>query len=134
MQNQSFIQQVSPVLLDLLSILITGAIMFLARAVSTWLKNKVSNDAYNQLSDIALATVMSLQQTVVNPLKDPEKPGEWNENAASEIKSRAIGKIRDLAGSSIEQLQNHGWTPQMVEELIGKLVESHVLKIKDSKK
>lgn len=130
MQQSTFFQQVSPIIVDLVSVIIAGLLMFLARIISSWLKTRMSSEAYRQLSDVALACVMSLQQTTVNSLKDPSKPGEWNDDAAQDIKSRAASKIRDLAGASIDELHRQGWSPQKVEDLISKLIEAHVLKAK----
>lgn len=74
---------------------------------------------------LVAAAVANAQQTVVNPLKDPTKPGEWTPTMASKTKNGVIEDVKSNAPEIFEQLHTLGiaW-PTM---LISQMVEQNVL-------
>jgi len=101
-----------------------------------WAKRKLDAATDNQrllgavdlLSHGAHGIVATLSQSVVRDLKDPNKPGTWNDVARTAVKDTAVLQLKQLYPHAVAELARSN--PEKVQELLGTFVEAAVLKYK----
>lgn len=67
------------------------------------------------LTQAALTTVRLLERTVVADLKDPTKPGTWDEVAKRSVKDVAMMRVRSATAREREEMLQHGVEPERIE-------------------
>lgn len=113
-------------------LVLTGVIIPLINAVLTWLKSKIKNEtlhtAFNEAREVACTVVSSLQQTVVNDIKEKTVNGKLTDEQAKEIAHTAINMfLSDLSEKSLKVLEDNA---DDVNAYIGRLIETQLLKLK----
>jgi len=78
----------------------------------------------------AAGVVADLTQHVVRDLKDPTKPGAWNDVAAAAVRLRAVARMRELYPSAVRVLEQAVDDPKRVDDLLATLVERAVVGLK----
>lgn len=78
----------------------------------------------------AAGVVADLAQHVVDALKDPTKPGTWDQVAANAARGAAIGRVKQLYPGAVAVITDALKDPGRVEELLGTLVERAVVDLK----
>lgn len=78
----------------------------------------------------AAGVVADLMQHVVRDLKDPAKPGAWNDVAAAAVRLRAVARMRELYPSAVRVLEQAADDPKRVDDLLATLVERAVVDLK----
>lgn len=118
------IQAATPFLLACLGLLFT----WLARKVSAATKHQQLAHAIDLLASGAQGVVADLSQHVVQDLKDPNKPGDWDDIAKVSVRNTAILRLKQLYPTAVRELV--AANPAKVQEVLGTLVEAAVLKYK----
>lgn len=78
----------------------------------------------------AAGVVADLAQHVVDALKDPSKPGTWDQVAANAVRETAITRVRSLYPGAVQVLTSALQSTTKVDELLGTLVERAVRDLK----
>lgn len=78
----------------------------------------------------AAGVVADLAQHVVDALKDPSKPGTWDQVAANAARAAAIGRVKQLYPGAVAVITDALKDSGRVEELLGTLVERAVVDLK----
>jgi hypothetical protein len=121
---------------QLLSALVT-LLLAVSVAVKAWVDAKKSaadkpnaiNNAVVALTNLANIVVTELWQTTVAQLKDPTKPGAWDDDAKRSVARGAIARLTSLGAGPIRALSTMGMTPAAVDALLKSLIESEVVKL-----
>lgn len=119
-----------------LSALVT-LILAVSVAVKAWVDAKKNaadkpnaiNNSVVALTNLANIVVTELWQTTVAQLKDPSKPGEWNDDAKRSVALAAVARLTSLGAGAIRALATMGMTPAAVDSLLKSLIESEVAKL-----
>lgn len=82
--------------------------------------------AVDTLSRGAEGVVADLAQHLVADLKDPNKPGTWDQVAASSARATAVARLRRLLPGDVAALES-SVGPDRAAELLGTLVERAVV-------
>lgn len=78
----------------------------------------------------AAGVVADLMQHVVRDLKDPTRPGAWNDVAAAAVRLRAVARMRELYPSAVRVIEQAADDPKRVDDLLATLVERAVVGLK----
>lgn len=123
---QAFIV-LQPLLLALLSALVVWA----STAIRKHVHNKLAASAFEAIVSTAATVVASASQTVVEDLKNPERPGTWDDNQAALVKAHVMRDLKQLAAKPIEELKSlRSLDAESVQKLLDRLVESQVGQLK----
>ena len=95
-------------------------------AIRSHVKNAAVQDALLGITHLAETVVKSTAQTVVADLKDPTKPGTWDEKAAASVKHSVLGELHLLSEKFRATLMAQGWTAGNIATLLKHTVESAV--------
>lgn len=105
-----------------------------ARAIVEKEENQTKKYVYDHVLDLAETIVASLNQTVVEPLKESETL-TFDEEAQEKVLNDAKEKIKkDLDDKSKELLTNYLGSEENFEEYIDDAIHAHVYGAKDKKK
>lgn len=123
-------------ILALVAQLATPAFLAALGVFFAWARRRLDAATDNQkllgavdlLSHGAQGIVASLSQSVVRDLKDPNKPGSWDEVAKIAVKDAAILQLKQLYPQAVAEISKSN--PDRVQELLGTFVEAAVLKYK----
>lgn len=128
---KDFIAQALVLLQPLLLALISAGVAAALPMIRKHIQNSLAASAMEALTTTAGVVVANALQTVVEDLKDPNKPGVWDASTASTVKARVLRDLRQLAANEIAEVQKlKGLHPEDVTKLLGQLVESQVLELK----
>ena len=106
----------------------------LTRAKVAKEENQTKKYVYDQVLDLAETIVASLNQTMVEPLKNSETL-EFDEKAKEKVLKDAKEKIKkDLDAKSKELLEEYLGSSANLEEFIDDAVHAHVYEAKGKKK
>lgn len=72
------------------------------------------------------STVVSALAKEVRDLKDPEKPGVWDEEMSRRVKARAISEIRKIGAQELEIVTGAVRGSASIDQFVEALVEAHV--------
>ena len=93
-----FMNQILPILLSALGVLLTGLVSWLTARIVAWLNNKIKDDKAKKwatdLANIIMSAVQTIMQTYVNDLK---KEGAFTKEAQIE----AFNKCMDIITSQL---------------------------------
>lgn len=131
---QSLSQQLTTLALQAL-ILLSPAVLTLIGALAARLMSLASKSIKDKRVALAmqLATagaadiVADVFQHSVQALKDPTKPGRWDEVTAAAAKLSAMQMLRTLHAPAVQVLTQALNDPQRVEQILGTLVERAVV-------
>ena len=105
-----------------------------ARAIVEKEEGQTKKYVYDQVLDLAETIVASLNQTMVEPLKNSESL-EFDEKAKDKVLNDAKEKIKkDLDDKSKELLTNYLGSEENFEEYIDDAIHAHVYEAKGDKK
>lgn len=115
-----------------------GLLMALFAILAVALKKRVQRSLSNgniaqataALRQLAASAVASTDQTYVRALKSPEKPGEWDEEAAKAAKQKALSILRVSGRAHLQSLADEDVPVQDRAVLLETLVEEAVLKLR----
>ena len=101
-----------------------------------WAKRKLDEATDNQkllgavdlLSHGAQGIVASVSQSVVQDLKDPNKPGSWDSVAKTAVKDAAVLYFEQMYPHAVAVVAKSN--PTKVQEILGTFVEAAVLNYK----
>lgn len=128
--NRELVASVVTALLPLALIALTA---FAARAASVavrYIHDRRLALAVELAAYGAAGVVADLMQHVVRDLKDPAKPGAWNDVAAAAVRLRAVARMRELYPSAVRVLEQAADDPKRVDDLLATLVERAVVDLK----
>lgn len=117
-------------LMPLALTLIAALAAWAARAINAHIRDRRVALAVELAAYGAASVVADLAQHVVSDLKDPAKPGAWNEIAATAVRKHAVARVRDLYPSAVRVLEQAAANPARVDDLLGTLVERAVVDLK----
>ena len=117
-----FISALQPLLLAL----ITAAAAWAAQAIRRRTQDARIVAAVDTLTRGAEGVVADLAQHVVADLKDPNKPGTWDQVAASSARASAVARLRRLLPQDVAALESSVGSDRATE-LLGTLVERAVV-------
>lgn len=121
-------------LLHLVPLLLLGLaalVAWLSPMIARYVRDKRFALALVTLADTTVKVVGAVAQTVVRDLKDPSKPGTWDERAARAARQEAIAQVRILLPDVISTLKATGRSNADIDHLISTHVEATVLALKD---
>lgn len=124
---QSLFQQVMPELAKIAGLALSFLMVVIANHLQQWLKQRLSEQAIDQLSQIVLTCVRSASQSRVLSLKDPSKPGSWDADTARAVKADVVMRVMEIGSVVISTLRRCGLSDQSIKSMIEEMVESHVL-------
>lgn len=110
----------------LLLALITAAAAWAAQAIRKRTQDARIVAAVDTLTRGAEGVVADLAQHVVADLKDPSKPGAWDEVAMQSARATATARLRRLLPHDVAALES-SVGPERAAELLGTLVERAVV-------
>ncbi|MCK9479871.1 MAG: hypothetical protein M0R40_10305 [Firmicutes bacterium] len=115
-----------------IGIVFTGAIIPLVKAGIQWLRSKSNSEAIRSALDeaerIAEKTVLNLQQTMVDGLKDA---GEFTSEKAKEVMELAFQNfINDISQETFKTLTNN---VESIEQYVRSLIEARLYAMKSQK-
>jgi len=111
-----------------IGIIFTSAIIPLVAAGFKWLRSKTQNEAIkaaiSEAEKIADQTIYSLQQTVVDGLKQKNEDGKLTADEAKEVMELAIHNfIADVSSNTLSVLSQNA---DNIEQYIKNLIESRL--------
>lgn len=115
-----------PIILSILTILAVLAKKSLAASGASVGTQK----AMASIIDASRICAGNVFQTVVRDLKDPSKPGTWDQKAKEAAKAAALTDVHTLTAGAKKALLSHGMTSAAVDSLIDKAIESAVADLK----
>jgi hypothetical protein len=113
----------------LLTALLGAVAYFVARA-KRYAQARDIATATDALAVCARAAVAKTEQSYVRTLKDPSKPGEWNETAERAAFTRALATLRATGRAHIATLEDNGVPMADRDALLETLVEEAVLTLR----
>lgn len=120
--------------LDVLSPLIVCVLsVFVARAshwVAAHARDRRLALAFELVAYGTAAQVAELQHDVVDALKDPSRPGTWDDVAAGAVKSRAVGAVKRLYPDAVDVIARAGRSPEQIDAILAAEVERAVAQAK----
>ena len=128
----SFELDLTQIVIAIIGLVFTGVLIPLSKAVFEWLKNKTQNEAIkaalNEAEIIAENVVMSLQQTVVDGLKEKSADGKLTTEEIRDVAEIAFDMfISDISSKSLEVIENNA---DDISTYIANLIESRLFQIK----
>jgi hypothetical protein len=124
---QSLFQQVMPELAKVAGLALSFLMVVIANHLQQWLRQRLSEQAIGQLSQIVLTCVRAASQSRVLALKDPSKPGSWDDNTARVVKADVVDRVVEIGSLVISTLRRCGLSEKSIKSMIEEMVESHVL-------
>ena len=126
--------QTLSIILSLCTPALLATLALLVRKYLAWIKTSDMpsqvQSALSALGEISLTCVAHAWQTVVEDLKDPEKPGVWNDRAKADVKASVSADVAMLAASALRTLREVGMSEQSIQSLLDKTVERAVADLK----
>lgn len=110
----------------LLLALITAAAAWAAQAIRKRTQDARIVAAVDTLTRGAEGVVADLSQHLVDDLKDPSKPGTWDQVAQASARATAMARLRRLLPHDVAALES-SVGPERAAELLGTLVERAVV-------
>lgn len=131
MDSRTFAAQAAPYLAAIL----LAVLGYLARAIlAAVARSSVSarvKTAVEQVVNMAIISAERTTQVVVADLKDPAKPGAWDEVAKRSARESVEADVRALARGALETLRTEGrYTPEEIDTLLDRAIESAVSRVK----
>ena len=128
----SFELDLTQIVIAIIGLVFTGVLIPLSKAGFEWLKNKTQNEAIkaalNEAEIIAKNVVMSLQQTVVDGLKEKSADGKLTTEEIRDVAEIAFDMfISDISSKSLEVIENNA---DDISTYIANLIESRLFQIK----
>lgn len=128
----SFELDLTQIVIAIIGLVFTGVLIPLSKAGFEWLKNKTQNEAIkaalNEAEIIAENVVMSLQQTVVDGLKEKSADGKLTTEEIRDVAEIAFDMfISDISSKSLEVIENNA---DDISTYIANLIESRLFQIK----
>jgi hypothetical protein len=114
---------VLPILLPVLAV-------WLANVILKRIPDKRVAHALELIDFSAETVVAEMYQRVVADLKDPSKPGTWNETAAASVKAAAVTALKAHVPEAVALLTSCGRNPANIETILGAAVEKAVVDLK----
>lgn len=116
-------------------LIFSAVIIPLVKAAFAWLKGKTENEALKTALDeaqtVADTVVASLQQTVVQGLKEKSADGKLSADDAGELADKAVEMfLSDLSSKSLALIEKNA---DDIIAYAGNLLESRLLKLKEGK-
>ena len=111
----------------LIPVLVPAIAAYLAAVILRRVPDSRIASALSLIDYLAVGIVAALYQETVADLKDPSKPGEWNDVAARAVKTAAMSQLRDVGSSVVEILIACGMAPTKVEVILSTAVEKAVV-------
>ena len=130
----SAVLAILPYLAFLLMLGLAALVAWLAPLTYRYIGDKRVALALVVLADNTAKVVAAIAQTVVRDLKDPSKPGFWDERAAQAARREAIAQVRILIPDMVATLKAVGRSNADIDHLISTHVEATVLALKDRAK
>ncbi len=106
---------------------LAALVVYLVPLLRRRLKSKLAADALSALLAVAATVVANAEQTVVANLKDPAKPGVWDDSTKLAIKASVLADARALGAGPMRDLMATGLDPERVDVLLSQMVERSVL-------
>lgn len=128
--SRDLIATAGSALLPLLLLALTAAAAWGAKLIATNIADKRLGAAITLAAGGAAGIAADLAQHTVDALKDPTKPGTWNEVAAAAVKLRGIEQLRVLYPFAVDTITRALRDPSKVDVLLGTLLEKAVLDLK----
>lgn len=122
----NLLQAFTPLLLAL----ITAASAWAASQIRARTRDARISAAFETLSRGAEGVVADISQNLVKALKDPNKPGTWDEVAKQAAKNAANARLRALFPDDIAVLEAS--RPSSLDDLLSILIERSVVALKRS--
>lgn len=101
-----------------------------ASMAAAWVRRRTQDArvvaAVDTLSRGAEGVVADLSQHLVDDLKDPSKPGTWDQVAQASARATAMARLRRLLPGDVAALES-SVGPERATELLGTLVERAVV-------
>lgn len=116
----------TPLIFALLSALVAS----LSKQIAAHLKDRRAALALELAGTGAASVVADLYQHTVADLKNPAKPGKWDEVTAAAVKLRAVALVRQLYPQAVTVLTQSVADPAHVDVILGHLVEHAVVELK----
>ena len=123
-------EQATTVFVYLSPLLVLGAGAFCAWAgklIARYIKDARYATALQVLATGAAAIVADFAQNIVPALKDPNKPGAWDDVAKAELRATAVERLKRLYPQTVALVHESLQDPSQVNSLLGTLVERGVL-------
>jgi len=116
-----------PLFLALLAYLVKRAMDAIAKmSASARVKNALS-----QVAQVMRTVVQNASQRVVDDLKNPNKPGEWNKAAMASVKESTLEDGRSLLKGALSVLKTDGgYAPDELNTLLDRMLEAAVRETK----
>jgi hypothetical protein len=110
------------------------AVVALARteglaAVRAMIRGRRDRDAHDQIAGSAARIVALVYQEQVSLLKDPSRPGLWDEAAQRAARTRAMEDLRHAAPVALATLAELGYTPADRDAVCLQAIESAVVQL-----
>jgi len=120
------------IIIAIIGLVFTGVIIPLSRAAFEWLRSKTQNEvlmsAIDEFEVVADHVVMSLQQTVVDGLKEKSEDGKLTADEIKDVAQMAIDMfISDISTKSLEVIENN---TDDISAYIANLIESRLFQLK----
>lgn len=133
----SFIQQITPIILPFIILLILALAAPIVReayrmlrSVRVRLRSRAAKASIDGLTVLA-GTAVAAAADEVRTLKDPTKPGSWDRATAARIRDRVIGEVMRLGADFIAQIKSLGVIDAgSVYELLERMVEAQVERLR----
>lgn len=117
-------------LLPLALLALTALGAYAARLLARYLRDRRYALAVELVALGAAGVVADIGQHVVSDLKDPAKPGAWNDIAATAVRRHAVTRLRELYPHAVAVTTGAIGDPARVDDLLGTLVEKGVVDAK----
>jgi hypothetical protein len=130
MTTREFAAQALQLVLPLFLTLISVAIAYATNWVRTHFKITAQNAAVDAVQTAAETAVSAIMQSMVASLRDPTKPGTWNEVAAESAKAAAIEQVRLLSAQALDRLKASNWSDAQRRALVEGAIERAVIIVK----
>lgn len=127
----SAVLAILPYLAFLLALALAALVAWLSPMIARYVRDKRLALALVVLADTVVKVVAATAQTVVRDLKDPSKPGTWDERAAQAARREAVAQVRILIPDVVATLRAGGRSNADLDHLIATHVEATVLALKD---
>lgn len=90
---------------------------------------ETTNAALDALQRIVATSVLAYEQTHGKALKNPGKPGVWDDAAKRAARTSVVTAVKDAGAPLIEALRGAGLPAPVIEGYITQMVEASVLEM-----
>ena len=111
----------------LVPVLVPAIAAYLAAMILRRVPDRRVASALTLIDYHAASIVAAIYQRTVADLKDPTKPGEWNDLTAVAAKAAAMEQLRSVGSSLASTLIACGMTPDKVESILSASIEKAVV-------